>query len=136
MAVNVVWEDEQKEVLLLVFDAPWTLRDFQNAVRLSYEMMDTVDHAVNVIIDLRKGKEFPSNFITSLRRAVREPHPHNGLMALVGVNSFIRAFFDVFRRLYPVKSTTPLMRMVADYDEAHAFFARAALPAPVSPPPC
>ncbi len=134
MAVNVMWEDEQKKVLLLIFEAHWTLQEFDDAVKRSYDMMDTVDYIVNLIIDLRNGRELPGGFIGGLRKVSKTPHPNHGLMVLIGVNAFVRAVYDVFSKLYPGKASERSMRIAADYDEAHAMFAHAARPDLTVPP--
>jgi hypothetical protein len=127
-----MWEDEQKRVLLFVFAAKWTVEEFQEVVQKSDALMDSVSYKVDIIIDLQNGRDLPSGFIGAIRRVGRTPHRNQGIMVLVGVNMFVRAFYDVFVRLYPTKNQEIMMRMAANYDEAHAIFARSAQSDPIT----
>ncbi|MBI5670485.1 MAG: hypothetical protein HZC41_21035 [Chloroflexi bacterium] len=128
MAIRVLWENEAKQVLLNIYEGTWSLDDFYAAVRESNMLMDKVDYRVNLIFDVRNSRTFPSGFMGAIRTLSRKPHPHHGVMVIVGGNAFVRVFYDVFTRVYPMQAAAQKTYIAANYEEARAIFSRCAEP--------
>lgn len=128
MAIRVMWESEAKQVVLNIYEGTWSLNDFYAAVHESNRLMETVDYRVNVIFDVRNSRTFPNGFMGAIRTLSRKPHPNNGVMVIVGGNAFMRVFYDVFTRVYPMQSAAQQTFMAANYEEARAIFDQCAEP--------
>ena len=128
MAIRVTWEDENQQVILNIYEGMWTLDDFYAAVQKSQQLFDSVDHKVNVIFDVRQSSTFPKGFMGAIGTLSKKPHPNTGVMVIVGGNAFMRAFYDVFTRVYAIQSARQPTYMSANYEEAHRIFDRCAEP--------
>jgi len=124
MLANVSWEDGSKTVLIFQFTGLWSVQDYYIIVDQSNTMMDTVEHTVNMIIDLQHSKSLPDGFLSAVRSVSKRPHPNSGRVALVGLNAFVRAIIDVYRKTMG-KNADAWMTFVPSYDDAHQFFASA-----------
>lgn len=123
MGIQVMWENDERQVLLNVYEGAWNLDDFYAAVRETRRMMDSVTYTVGIIFDVSSSRTFPNGFMSAMRAISRKPHPNQGIMVIVGGNSFMRVFYDVFTRVYPMQSTRHPTYMAATYEEAHTIFA-------------
>jgi hypothetical protein len=124
MPIRTEWETDEKKVLLSIYEGKWDLDEFYAAVQVINTMMDTVDHEVNIILDMHNSRALPKGFIGAIRHTGKQRHPCLGTMVLVGGNTLVRMFNDMFLKLYPRPSSSRAMYMVANYEEAHAIFAR------------
>jgi len=127
MPIKTEWETDEKVVLLSIYEGHWDLDEFYAAVQDINNMMDSVDHEVNIILDMRNSKALPKGFIGAIRQTGKKRHPCLGTMVLVGGNLLLRTFNDMFLKLYPRPSSSRAMYMVANYEEAHAIFARSGI---------
>lgn len=124
MAIRVAWGSEDKTLLLNVYEGTWTLDEFYQAVRETNALLDSVNHKVNIILDVRHSGLFPRGFMSAVRMLQQNPHRNNGIMVLVGVNTFVRVFYDTFLKLFPQRGFAQVMYIVADYEDAYSIFAR------------
>lgn len=124
MPIKVEWETDEKVVLLSIYEGTWDLDEFYAATHVINTMMDSVDHKVHLILDMRKSRGLPKGFIGAIRITGKKRHPCLGTMVLVGGNLLVRMFNDMFLKLYPRPDESKPMHMVANYEEAHALFAR------------
>lgn len=123
MAIKVAWGDDSKTLLVNVYEGRWTLDDFYLAVRQTNALLDSVDHNVNVILDVKNSGLFPKGMMSAVRMLQQKPHVNLGVMVLLGCNIFVRVFYDTFMKIFP-QPGRQVMYMVADYEDATAIFAR------------
>jgi hypothetical protein len=128
MAILVRWESDDQQVILNIYEGDWTLDDFYHAAQQTNALLASVNYKVNIIFDVGKSPVFPKGFMSALRTLSQKPHANNGIMVIVGVNSFVRVFYDLFTKVYPKQSAKQPTYMAASYEEAHAIFARHAEP--------
>ncbi len=128
MAIQVNWENDEKTVLLNIYEGAWTMDDFYLAVQQTNALLDSVSHRVNIIFDVAKSPNFPKGFMGAIRTQSQKPHANNGIMVIVGINAFVRVFYDMFTKVYTKQAVRQPTYMAANYEEAHAIFARHAQP--------
>lgn len=128
MAIQVAWEDGEKQVLLNIYDGVWTMDDFYRAVQQTNALLDSVDYKVNIIFDVAKSPNFPKGFMGAIRTLSQKPHVNNGIMVIVGMNAFVRVFYDMFTKVYTKQAVRQPTYMAGNYEEAHAIMARHAEP--------
>ncbi len=124
MTIHVTWGNENKTVLINVYEGLWNLDDFYGAVRQTNALLDSVNHKVNIILDVGKSGLFPKGLMSAVRMLSQNPHPNNGMMAMVGCNVFVRVFYDTFMKVFAQPRAKQVMYLVADYEDAYAVFAR------------
>jgi hypothetical protein len=128
MAIQVTWENDKKEVLLNIYESTWTMDDFYLAVQQTNAHLASVNHKVNLIFDLAQSPNFPKGFMSALRSLSQKPHANSGIMVIVGINAFGHVFYDMFTKVYTGQAVRQPTYMAANYEEAHAIFARHAEP--------
>ena len=82
----------------------WTWEEFYPAYHASIQMMDSVDHKVNFIMDLLQSQHIPPGALHHIKRAADFNHPNMGLAVYVGINPLIQAMGRLFRKLYPASA--------------------------------
>jgi len=123
MNINVVWDDEAKTILRYVYEKNWNWTDFHTAAKQAYEMLDTVDHTVNVIMDFQNASLIPQGAITQVQRAFSTPRHRNiGTTVIVGAaaRTFLQAIAGVGRKLSRSGADNWSLNFVATLPEAYA----------------
>ena len=121
MGIKVQWDNEEKTVLRWVFEEQWNKQDYYDVNDDLHKTLDTVSHKVNVILDMRKSRDLPKGFISTLRsEQFKQPHSNLGTMVSIGQNNFIRIFVNTFLRLYPTSATQ--FYMAESDEQAYAMF--------------
>lgn len=83
-------------------------------------MLDDVSHPVDMVLDIQKSKSIPRDFMNAIRNTPRKVHPNSGIMIMVGINVFARAFISMYRKVYPKKAGEKSLYYAGNYDEAQA----------------
>ncbi len=100
MGIRVIWDNEEKTIIRYVYEGRWDRDDFAVAYGQAKTMMDSVDHAVGVIIDVQQSHLIPSGIISRSRHLVTTPSSNEGANVIVGANAFIRSLVDTFGKLW------------------------------------
>lgn len=103
MGIKVIWDNDEKTIIRYCYDSQWTLSDFNEAYTESRALLNTVDHKVHFIIDIRDSHILPNGALSRGRTITNSPHPNEGRTAIVGANAVIRAVMNLFRRIYGAK---------------------------------
>lgn len=124
MAINIVWKDDTKKVLMLIFEARWTLTEFYEIAEKANEMMAQVRHYVHMMLDVRKSRSLPQGFMNGITNVSRKSHANTGIMVMVGINPLARTFISWYRKVYPRKPGELTMYYAGDIDEAQMMIDR------------
>jgi hypothetical protein len=133
MAAQVKWQDDTKKILIFTFEGYWILADFYDVFKQSNTLLDNLDYKVNMIIDIRDSKSLPTGFFSALRTVSKQEHPNAGKVAMVGMNTFTRAFVLAVRQVMRKKPEDQWMQIVASYEDAYKLFAAAETPTKETP---
>lgn len=120
MAIRVEWDDPSQNALRYVYEGSWNWDEFQQARKQARLLMDTVDHRVDIIIDVVQTGILPNNILSRANSIPRERHPNEGTIIIVGANPLIRFLYDVARRIYAEVIDYRGYRMVANLEEARS----------------
>lgn len=85
MSVSINWANEEKSGLILTFMSPWTWDEYEilsDTIRRSFE---SVDYAVDLIVDLRDVGDIPADVVSYLRDAYASDTPNLRQYIYVGV---------------------------------------------------
>jgi hypothetical protein len=103
MKIHLRWLDHDHRVILQTFEQGWRWADFIEASRLEQQMMDTVDHLVDIVADGR-GVELPDHALTIMPQIAKNSatlnHPNGGRYIVVGVNRMVRTFVEVYMTVF------------------------------------
>ncbi|MFN8374862.1 MAG: hypothetical protein U0694_18525 [Anaerolineae bacterium] len=118
MPVNVKWYDEQQRVIWYAYEGRWTWDEFYQTFEQGNQMIESVEHNVDTIIDLRRSSLLPSNVMSRGNFMGSKLHPRHGKTVVVGANSFVQLLYDMFRKLYGGTADKMHLTFVQTLDEA------------------
>ncbi len=101
MAVEINWDDDQRTIVRMKLIGRWGWEDAYEGSKQGYDLLDSVDHVVNVIIDMRQSTGLPLLAMTHARNMIAKRHPRTGMTVFLGVNSLFLTLWKAFAKSYP-----------------------------------
>lgn len=100
MAIDLAWDEQNAHIIRVVVHGDWTWEMMETALEQATGMMDSVDHAVHYIIDIREGRlDLGSALKQAQQAATPETHPNEGIKVVVGANFMIRTLYATYRKM-------------------------------------
>src|SRR5262249_16383022 len=119
MNIKVVWDNESKTTIRYIFTRGWTWVEFRDAASEAITMLDTVQHKVNVIMDVRDAGLIPQGAFNNAQKIFgNKRHPNINLTVLVG-DSFLHRLTEIVTKLYRPKAQQWDLAVVKTLEEAH-----------------
>jgi hypothetical protein len=100
MPIVTVWDNDDKTVLRHVYEGAWTWNDFKANLVRCREILNSINHSVDLIIDTRNGRTLPDGAVGGLGVLRMSTHQNLGKTVLVGTNLFISRLYNAFHRAY------------------------------------
>ena len=125
MGIRVSWDNDEHTALLFTFEGRWDLNDFYAGVKEGNGLMDSAHQPVHSIFDLTRGNALPPGFVGAIRSIGAKPHAQMGQMAVVGANTFVTSFVNLFGKLLPDNTKSRRAIFAATLDDARAKLAAA-----------
>jgi hypothetical protein len=124
MSIIVQWDNDEKTIVRQEYQGVWTWDDYFTALHESDELVASVEHCVDVIVNMRPGI-LPKNgaAMSNARSAMRSGPPNRGLVVIV-TNPFIRALLNVFLKID--RQFAPMVAGVDSIEQARALIAQRA----------
>jgi hypothetical protein len=132
MTINIVWDNPEKTIARYDYEGKWSWEELYKALQEFHQMLDTVNHPVDVIIDMQRTRLLPENVLARGSNVGQMVHPNQGITVVVGANSLVRAMADLYKRIYAKKAAN--FFMASKLDEAHAIIAKDGKSRSSSPP--
>jgi hypothetical protein len=119
MPVDFVWDDDAHTILRVTATMPWNWNDFHKAMRRASFLLDTVNHDVDLVIDLRQSLKLPAGALGHIRSLGAAIHPNNPDRAVIlGLDESVAGPLGGADRTY--SDGMRLLRFVGSDDEARA----------------
>jgi hypothetical protein len=120
MPITTDWDNPEKTIIRYHYGGKWNLTEFYAAFETAHKMIDTVNHQVHLIIDVRNSNILPNGVLSQGRTAAnRAKHPNQGIIVIVGASGLIRGMFDVFKKLYGRNVDINSYKFASSLEEAH-----------------
>lgn len=100
MGISVQWDNSEQTIIRFAYVGNWSFGDLFDAMQDARTLMDTVDHPVHGIIDMRESKLMPNGALSLGRNVTMRKHPNQGRTVIVGASGFARTLYDVYRKVY------------------------------------
>lgn len=101
MPMNVQWDSDAKNIIRAVGEGNWTWDDFHHGVDEIVEMMNTVDHRVDLIYMSLPGAVPPKGSpMPHYKRAIQSMPANAGQHIIVNTMGIARVILNVFLKLY------------------------------------
>ena len=118
-AIDVKWLNDEQKIVHYHFQKGWQWSDLDNAFKAAWNLMDTVTHKVDVILDFTDATmSVPGGALTHGRRIFsNKPHSNLRLTVLVG-NRFISQLTETARKFLPKGLDQWDLRFAASFVQA------------------
>ena len=117
MPINIYWDNDDKTIIRVDIIQPWELDEFYRLHEVTTGMLNTVDHKVAFIADVRELGGLPRGIsLRQTSKVLSAAHPNDLGMILIGMNRGIQMFMNVILRVFPVVTNVIL---VQTEDEAY-----------------
>lgn len=84
MPITMEWDNEAKTISYMKFTKPWIWDEFYIASHKGYQMTESVEHKVNIIMDFTEsGGMLPPSAVTHFKKAASNAHSRRGVIVLV-----------------------------------------------------
>jgi hypothetical protein len=99
MSITVTWDNDDKSIILMTFEQPWTLPELETSQTQLHSLMFSVAHPVDLMLDVSKTGVPPANAMGRFRALSKVRFPNQRLLILVGTNMFVRSMIDAIQRV-------------------------------------
>lgn len=100
MNITVDWYNDQKTIIYYKFKIGWTFQEFRNVYQDVYNMLDTVDHTVDAIVDLTEARIFPKDTLTEMRRLTFEQHENGGITVIITESAMSHTMYNFLKSVH------------------------------------
>jgi hypothetical protein len=94
MGFSTTWDNTEQTILRVSYDGLWDLRDFRSSTSQAYEMIRSVAHPVNVILDLSLSSGMPYRFSSAIRDVNQDMPQNTGQIILVQKNLLVEVMIN------------------------------------------
>jgi len=102
MPIEVVWEDEAQTIICQRFNGKWNKQDFMESSRKNFEMIESVGHPVDVIMDLTANETNPMqalNIFNTSQSLDEVTSEHQRAVVIVGANLMVEMALKAAKRI-------------------------------------
>lgn len=126
MAITLAWDETDNRIIHVNVDGDWTWDMMESALNEAIGMMDSVNHRVHYIIDIRTGRlDLASALKQAQQAATPETHHNEGVKVVVGANMMIRTLYGAYRKMIQRMGKDQEFLFADTIDEARAMIAQA-----------
>lgn len=98
------WLNDDKSIMSFIFHPDSTWDSFYNVLSQAFEEIHTVNHSVDIIIDLSRLQTIPSQTIKELHYLSQLEHLNLRHRLLISQNPLMHEVYRAFTRSYPFPS--------------------------------
>ena len=121
MSITVEWDNPERTIIFCAYRDTWTWEEFFDAAQRSSDLQDTVQHTVDMILDMRSSASRMSGVTGKFSEIARISHPNTGIRVLVTNADVMKLLFQVFATVY--RPAARKYQVVDSLDKAYALIA-------------
>ena len=116
MSARSYWHDDRKTILHQVYEGRCVAADFHTCINDAYQMVNTVNHPVDIIVDMTKATFIGTSFLSAQGNSEAKAQDNQRMAVLVGAPPFIRALVNIGKKVAP--KTTKNIHFAKTIEEA------------------
>lgn len=127
MAVEIIWDNEARTILRIYYSGTWNWEEFDVAQATLLTVLDTVQHPVDLLLDVSSGAFPPPGAMTRFQRAATTHHVNIRHVVFVGprpIVNFMQSMVRIMTALYGRHFTPPTFIFVASLEQGYAMIER------------
>jgi len=121
MSITVEWDNPERTIILCTYRDTWTWEEFFGAAQEASDLQDTVQHTVDMVLDMRDSASTPSGVTGKFKEIARISHPNTGIRVLVTDADVMKLLFQVFATVY--RPAARKYQVVDSLEKAYALIA-------------
>lgn len=121
MPFQVIWEDPEQTIIRQLYTGKVTTGDYYRAVDRNAEMMHSVNHPVDLIVDVLDARTDMKGFWAAISYANKKVPDNQRLVIVVGADSFLKVLSGVANKVAPRAASNSYF--VDSLDEAYRIIA-------------
>ena len=122
MAGRIQWDNDEKTILLHIYEGVVTLQDYFHVTNQSKAAIKSLPHTVHTIMDRTGVEKLPEGITRALQYANKNLPPNQGMRLIIGAGPKTRILMDIGRILAPKLISN--VYFAHNIDEAREIIAR------------
>ena len=118
MSIQVDWHNDIQTAITICYQQPWDWAEFEAAREQLLILLDSLQHPVDLILDVRKAGPPPEGAILRFRKTLQTDHPNTRQVIFVGEQYLITSFLDIIFHIYGRFLPESRLRFVNSLEEA------------------
>jgi hypothetical protein len=121
MSIAIQWHNPHRTAIHLELKRGWTWEELKDAIQEVDKMITSVEHAVHIIIDIRKAGSIPSDFMSMAGDifASGDARSNEGKRVVIGAGSLIRIAYSGVLAIYGHKLASRPFHFASNLNEAY-----------------
>jgi hypothetical protein len=122
MGINVAWANPDQTIIKLNVQRGWTWDDLYAAIQQADDLITSVDHTVNMVIDISHAGGLPRDFMKVAGDVFDsgEARANEGQKIVVGAGTLIQFAYGAFLKVYGYKLQNRPFQFASSLDSAYA----------------
>ncbi|MCB9457710.1 MAG: hypothetical protein H6671_17130 [Anaerolineaceae bacterium] len=120
MSITTAWGNPEQTVIHLTFKRGWTWAQLKTAVAQADDLLTSVDHTVDLLIDIREAGGVPGDFLSAAGElfASGEARANEGRKIVLGAGPLIRTAYNGLVRVYGYRMKNRPFVFAANWSQA------------------
>lgn len=112
--IDMYWADETRTRIDIKLKRGWNWNDLRQSVETADTMIGSVEHTVNLLIDIREAGGLPTDFLQVAGDLLGggDPRPNQGETLILGANWILKTAYQAVLRLYGAEMQKRPLRFV------------------------
>lgn len=119
MSILYRWLNDDKSIMSFIFHSNSTWDNFYNVLYQAFAEVHTVNHPVDIVIDVSRLQKIPVQTIKELHYLSQLEHINFRYRLLISQNPLMHEVYNAFVRSYPHPSS--YLHLCRTMEEAHLF---------------
>jgi hypothetical protein len=104
VSIKVAWDNPDKTIIAFQVSGMYSWAEMHESMEEKFALLDTVDHKVCILMDMREAGPLPGPVLPNLKRMITMVHPNEGTNVIVGARGIMPILFDLIVKPYRSES--------------------------------
>lgn len=120
MSITTRWDDDAQTRILIHLGRGWRWDDLRQAIQAADDLIVSVSHTVNILIDIRQAGTLPADFMSVAGELLSSgsARPNEGHKVIVGANWLLQMAYKTFLGVYGSQMKNRPLRFADTLEQA------------------
>lgn len=97
MSIKVDWVNQEQSIIGYIVKDTWTSLEMESAIENSFILSETVEHTVDVIVDMRRSQSVPDDALLLFKNALKVLPENRGRIVVISTDEVTKTFFKMLK---------------------------------------